>query len=1117
MNKSFLIIYFVLLVFNFSSAQDWQPVENTEIIELGVRDIIPIKYQAYIIDDKAMKSILRNAPSEKFLRTSDAILQIPLADGSMDQFKICEYRMMDVELQKKYPFLKTFKGVSVSNPYRRIRIDYTLHGFRAVVRDPSMTTFIDHYQRDDKQTRIVYDAKNYKDDNEWECHFSHEQSSIREQIINLKRSVIGDCIFREYRLALACTGEYATFHGGTVPLVLSAFVTSINRVNQVYEYDNAVRMNLIANTDAIIYLDAATDPYTNNNGVTMLGQNQTTCDNVIGSANYDIGHVFSTGGGGVASLGSVCNNSSKARGVTGLNSPVGDPFDIDYVSHEIGHQYGGNHTQNNSCNRNGATAMEPGSASTIMGYAGICNPNVQNNSDDYFHSISLQEMMNEMQSGGHTCEIDTMGTIFNNTPPVVVPQGDYTIPASTYFSLELTASDADGDPLEYLWDQMDNQVATMPPVSTNTGGPTFRSIKFTPSPIRYFPSIDNIIDNTNDTWEVLPSVSRTMNFRGTAKDYNTIGGCNDEEDVVITVDGNSGPFIVTRNFNNTDTLESGTMDSITWDVASTDSAPVGAAFVDVILSLDGGFTYTDTLGSQVPNNGTFYFNVPPVTTDSARIMVRGYQNVFFDINNNSFSIRNNTPGTSVSLLSNPFEVCIDDATGMTTVQTVKFGPANDNVDLNILNNSTSAIFTFGSNPILNGTSTTLEVSNFGTLSGDYPMQIEASGPTYADTSDFILKVITQSPPITLISPTDHAYGIGVNSINFSWQNTASTSYRFELSDNYEFSSLIVDDTVTVNNFTFSGGLDVLTTYYWRVSPTVACGQISEPTIFSFTTNECGLYYSTDVPKAISASGTPTVTSTLSLSGNKIISDFNIVDLEITHSWVEDLDVSISGSLGGSSTLFTDPCGSQDNVDIGFDDEASSSSYPCPPVDGLSYIPESPLTTFDGSSFNNVITLTVFDDTNQDGGSLDNWGVEACVDASCVLEVFQPGLSGLGSLTEAINCASSGDTVFITKALSFDTIQIGPTVISKNLHIIALGEGTVVQGNNSRLFSFENFNQIQFENFEIINENSSGEALYIQRATLRIKDMLIKSTMPGSNQITNAQGTLEILSDSELRN
>ncbi len=223
----------------------------------------------------------------------------------------------------------------------------------------------------------------------------------------------------------------------------------------------------------------------------MLQQNINTCNSIIGAPNYDIGHVFSTGGGGVAYLSCVCG-SNKAGGVTGSGNPVGDPFDIDYVAHEMGHQYGGRHTQNNSCNRDNQSSYEPGSASTIMGYAGICSPNVQSNSDDYFHINSILLMSNFITGTGNSCAtVTTTG----NGQPTADAGPNYVIPRSTYFVLTGQGSDPDNDPLTYCWEQYDRQIAIQPPLPTNTQGPAFRSLDPTPSPLRYFPNLDAIVNN----------------------------------------------------------------------------------------------------------------------------------------------------------------------------------------------------------------------------------------------------------------------------------------------------------------------------------------------------------------------------------------------------------------------------------------------------------------------------------------------------------------------------------------------------------------------------------------------------------------------------------------------
>ncbi|HBY67600.1 MAG TPA: peptidase, partial [Flavobacteriaceae bacterium] len=393
-----------------------------------------------------------------------------------------------------------------------------------------------------------------------------------------------------------------------------------------FERDLAVTMEIIANNEDIIFLDTATDGLSNDAG--MINQIQPIIDNEIGFSNYDIGHVFSTGGGGIAQLNSPCT-SGKARGVTGLPQPIGDPFYVDYVSHEMGHQYGGNHTQNNNCQRSSAS-VEPGSASTIMGYAGICPPNVQNASDDYFHAISIQEMWNNITVGNSQCANQTAT---GNDPPTADAGPNFTIPKSTPFILKGEGTDPNsGDVLSYCWEQFDAQVAPMPPQSTSTSGPAFRSLDPMTSPNRYMPALSTVLNgNTESTWEVVPSVGRLLRFRLTVRD-NLVGGASSASDnTIITVDGDSGPFVVTSQSNNPG-WKQGTQQTITWDVAGTDAAPVDSPTVDILLSLDG-INYDTVLIAGTPNDGSEVITVPAVDdTEDARVMVAGTDHLFYALN-----------------------------------------------------------------------------------------------------------------------------------------------------------------------------------------------------------------------------------------------------------------------------------------------------------------------------------------------------------------------------------------------------------------------------------------------------------------------------------------------------
>ncbi len=664
MRRILFAVFAVLILSNgYSQRNFWQLSSDEEVASLDKKErgSIVLEYHVFALDFAGIKNALSTAVSRESGLPSDLILAFPNPNGELEYFRVYEASIMHKELADRYPDIKSYIGIGLDDKTAMIRFSTTIFGFHGMTFSGKLgTSYIDPYTTD-LNYYIVYAKKNTMTTNTFECLVESSPEPQQEVFFsprNNTQALANNGIFRTYRLAMACTTEYAAFHvnaaglnGGTESqkkaAVLAAMNVTMTRVNGIYERDMALTMQLVPNNDNVIFITS--DNFSNNNAEQLIIQSQTVIDGFIGSANYDIGHTVSTGGGGLAQMYSPCS-PNKARGVTGTNQPVGDPFDVDYVAHEMGHQWGANHTFNNFCsgNRNNSTAVEPGSGSTIMGYAGICPPNVQGNSDAHFHAVSLAEMDNFVNGQG-SCSVNTST---NNMAPVITSIPNYTIPYGTAFVLRGNATDIDSSTLTYCWEQTNPQVSTQPPLSTNTTGPNFRSYPPSDSPNRYMPRIQNILaGNLTPTWEVVPFVGRSMNFALTVRDNDgPFGGQTARANMTVTTSGTIGPFSVTSQ-NTSTAWTTYTTQTITWDVAGTTNAPVNTSHVNIRLSIDGGMTYPILLAENTPNDGSEQITVPGVNTNSARVMVEAVNNIYFAINAAPISITG-TVGTEDFELSN---------------------------------------------------------------------------------------------------------------------------------------------------------------------------------------------------------------------------------------------------------------------------------------------------------------------------------------------------------------------------------------------------------------------------------------------------------------------------------
>jgi len=644
MKKKLLFSIALAVVFFSGFSQNlWNKTTEERLSTLAKFDraTVPTEFNLYSLDLNAFKSLLQNAPNDQSGITSNVVVPFPNSNGVIENYIVYDAPVMEEGLAIKFPGIKSYIAKGIDNPKTTLRFSVTDFGLHAMsVSGDLGTYYIDTYTKD-LNNYIIYNRKNITSPRSFGCLTNESEFSLDQGKFSTDETMINDGNFRQYRLAIACTVEYAAFHltaAGTPAsatlaqkkaVVLSAMVVSMTRLNGVYEREMSLRMNLVANNDLIIFIDA--DDFTNSPA--MLDEIQPIVDSAIGSSNYDMGHGFCTTDSGIAQLGSVCG-SGKARGITGQLNPVGDPFDIDYTAHEMGHQWGASHTQNNNCNRSADSAYEPGSASTIMGYAGICAPNVQSNSNDYFHARSILQMTSFVLGGGACATVTANG----NTAPVVQAGVDYTIPRGTAFVLKGAATDANGDALTYCWEQYNLQTAasTTPPLNTATTGPNFRSVSPSASPNRYMPRFEDVLQgNLAPTWEVVPNVARTMNFALTVRDNRAGGGMTNRDDMVVNV-SSVGPFIVTNPSVENTSWSPGSTQTLTWDVAGTTANGINTANVNILVSTDAGATFT-TLLANTPNDGTQSVTMPSVSAPYCRIIVESVGNLFYAVSK-SFSL-----------------------------------------------------------------------------------------------------------------------------------------------------------------------------------------------------------------------------------------------------------------------------------------------------------------------------------------------------------------------------------------------------------------------------------------------------------------------------------------------
>lgn len=670
MNK-FLLFFVILTTYNISYSQEkplWEIVNNTNnsSYQKFLKKAEVDKKLLFTLNETDFKQRMFSLQSKSNINETIKI-SIPNSNGTIEEFAVKESSNFAPALQALHPDIRAYSGNGITDPNASISFSISPIGIQTIImRGDSDSEFIEPLTKDKSIYVLSTSKKTSKENLSLFCKTSDLglKKDFTKKVNELKSN---NGVFKTMRLALSCTGEYANYFGGTVAGALAGMNATMTRVNAVFNKDLALKLELIANTNLIIYTNANTDPYSNEaQGLkTITGctgdcpgtwnkEVQSTITSIIGEGNYDIGHLFAASGGGgdAGCIGCVCNpitntistpvyTKGKGSAYTSPadSKPEGSTFDIDFVAHEMGHQLGANHTFSYDVEGT-RVSVEPGSGSTIMGYAGITDYDVQNHSDDYFGYASILQIQENLAT--KSCPASTI--LVNQTPTINAGM-DYSIPKNTPFVLKGTGSDPNGNTLSYCWEQYDsatNQTGSNSiAYAAKTNGPLFRSTAPSSSANRYMPALDKVLlGQLTTTWESVSSIDRTLNFTLTGRDNAPLGlGQTNTDAMVVTVKANTGPFTISsQNIPDTNWTE-GTTETINWTVNNTNTLS-GSTNVNIKLSTDGGLTFPIILVSNTPNDGSEQIIVPKISATDCRILIEPTANIYYAVNGQTFSIKN---------------------------------------------------------------------------------------------------------------------------------------------------------------------------------------------------------------------------------------------------------------------------------------------------------------------------------------------------------------------------------------------------------------------------------------------------------------------------------------------